>query len=67
MASYRPYYIECETRDKLSRAEELKVKILEETEVRKAGEELISALVAKRQIEVVRCPKRKKMDEKGEQ
>ena len=36
----------------------------EETEVRKGGRELITALVAKRQIEVVRCPKRKKMDEK---
>lgn len=54
------------TRNKLPTAEELKVKIMEETEARKAGGELVTALAVKNgKPRKFRRPRKEKTDEKG--
>jgi len=64
-ASFENFRCAIETRDKLPTAEELKVKIMEETEARKAGGELVTALVAKNvKPKKFRRPRREKTDEK---
>lgn len=60
-ASFENFRCAIETRDKLPTAEELKVKIMEETEARKAGGELVTALAVKNgKPKKCRRPRKKK-------
>jgi hypothetical protein len=65
-ASFKNFRCAIESRDKLSTAEELKMKIMEDTEARKAGGELVTALAVKNdKPRTFRRPRREKTDEKG--